>query len=55
MLHINLVTPDLKKTYEFLHKEFGSEKVEMDSTKFLDSSDIRISKTSFKTLYTKIK
>ena len=28
MLHIELVTPDGEKTYEFLHKLFGSKKVE---------------------------
>ena len=37
MLHIELVTPDIEKTYELLHKVFGSEKVEIEFANFLDS------------------
>ncbi len=42
MLHIELVTPDLEKTYEFLHKVFGSEKVEIEFANFLDTPFMRI-------------
>ena len=42
MLHIELVTSDLEKTYELLHKVFGSEKVEIDFANFLDSPFMRI-------------
>ena len=37
MLHIELVVPDLEKTYQFLQKVFGSEKVEIKFAQFLDS------------------
>ena len=37
MMHIELVTPDLEKTYEFLHNVFGSEKVEIEFANFLDN------------------
>jgi catechol 2,3-dioxygenase-like lactoylglutathione lyase family enzyme len=37
MLHIELVVPDAKKTYQFLHRVFGSEKVENEFYEFLDS------------------
>ena len=37
MMHIELVTPDIEKTYEFLHKVFGSEKVEIEFANFLDA------------------
>ncbi|MHA1933215.1 MAG: VOC family protein [Promethearchaeota archaeon] len=37
MMHIELVTPDIEKTYELLHKVFGSEKVEIDFANFLDA------------------
>jgi len=42
MLHIELVTPDLEKTYELLHKVFGSEKVEIEFADFLDTPFMRI-------------
>ncbi|MFW9943190.1 MAG: VOC family protein [Candidatus Thorarchaeota archaeon] len=37
MMHIELVTPDIEKTYELLHKVFGSEKVEIEFANFLDN------------------
>lgn len=37
MMHIELVTPDLEKTYELLQKVFGSEKVEIEFADFLDT------------------
>ncbi|MFX1456784.1 MAG: VOC family protein [Promethearchaeota archaeon] len=37
MLHIELVVPDIEKTYQFLHDVFGSEKVETEFAEFLDS------------------
>ncbi|MHA2283177.1 MAG: hypothetical protein ACXAC5_20235 [Promethearchaeota archaeon] len=37
MLHIELVTPDLGKTYELLNTVFGSEKVEIEFANFLDA------------------
>ena len=37
MMHIELVTPEIEKTYELLHKVFGSEKVEIDFANFLDA------------------
>ncbi|MFX0081208.1 MAG: VOC family protein [Candidatus Hodarchaeota archaeon] len=37
MLHIELVTPDLNKTYELLNKVFGSEKVEIEFANFLST------------------
>ncbi|MEE8398632.1 MAG: VOC family protein, partial [Desulfobacterales bacterium] len=37
MLHIELVTGDSKKTFSFLHDVFGTEKVEIDFAKLLDS------------------
>ncbi|MCK4285464.1 MAG: VOC family protein, partial [Candidatus Lokiarchaeota archaeon] len=37
MIHIELVTPDIEKTYELLHKVFGSEKVEIEFANFLNS------------------
>ncbi|MCK4286942.1 MAG: VOC family protein, partial [Candidatus Lokiarchaeota archaeon] len=36
MLHIELVVPDIEKTYQFLHDVFGSEKVEVKFAEFLD-------------------
>jgi catechol 2,3-dioxygenase-like lactoylglutathione lyase family enzyme len=36
MLHIELVVPDIEKTYQFLHDVFGSEKVELKFAEFLD-------------------
>ncbi len=42
MLHIELVTPDLEKTYELLHTVFGSEKVEVEFANFLDTPFMRI-------------
>ena len=37
MMHIELVTPDIEKTYELLHKVFGSEKVEIEFADLLDT------------------
>ncbi|MFW9782996.1 MAG: VOC family protein [Candidatus Heimdallarchaeota archaeon] len=37
MLHIEIVTPDLEKTYELLSKVFGSEKVEIEFSNFLNA------------------
>jgi catechol 2,3-dioxygenase-like lactoylglutathione lyase family enzyme len=37
MLHIELVTADLEKTYQLLNKVFGSEKVELEFADFLDA------------------
>jgi len=37
MLHIELVTPDLEKTYHLLNKVFGSEKVEVEFANFLST------------------
>jgi len=37
MMHIELVTPDIEKTYELLHNVFGSEKVELEFADFLDT------------------
>jgi len=37
MLHIELVTPDAEKTFAFLNKIFGSQKVEIDFANLLDS------------------
>lgn len=37
MLHIELIVPDIEKTYQFLHDVFGSEKVETKFAEFLDS------------------
>ncbi|MHA2391106.1 MAG: VOC family protein [Promethearchaeota archaeon] len=42
MLHIELVTSDLGKTYEFLNNAFGSEKVEIEFANFLDTPFMRI-------------
>ena len=42
MLHIELVTPDLKKTHELLNKVFGSEKVEIKFADLLDSPFMHI-------------
>ncbi|MFW9879399.1 MAG: VOC family protein [Candidatus Thorarchaeota archaeon] len=42
MMHIELVTPDLEKTYEILHKVFGSEKVEIEFADFLDTPFMHI-------------
>ncbi|MHA2037516.1 MAG: VOC family protein [Promethearchaeota archaeon] len=36
MLHIELVVPDLERTYQFLHDVFGSERVEVEFAEFLD-------------------
>jgi catechol 2,3-dioxygenase-like lactoylglutathione lyase family enzyme len=37
MMHIELVTSDIEKTYELLHNVFGSEKVEIEFANFLDN------------------
>jgi catechol 2,3-dioxygenase-like lactoylglutathione lyase family enzyme len=42
MLHIELVTPDIEKTYQLLHKVFGSEKVEVKFAEFLDSKFAKV-------------
>lgn len=42
MLHIELVTPDLEKTYQLLHNVFGSEKIEIEFADLLDSPFMRI-------------
>ena len=42
MLHFELVTPDAEKSYTFLSKMFGSEKVEIDFANMLDSDFMRI-------------
>ncbi len=42
MMHIELVTPDLEKTFELLHKVFGSEKVEIEFANSLDSPISRV-------------
>jgi len=42
MLHIELVTNDAEKTYELLHKLFGSEKVEIEFANLLDSPFMHI-------------
>lgn len=42
MLHIELVTNDAEKTYELLHKVFGSEKVEIEFADFLDTPFMHI-------------
>ncbi len=42
MLHIELVTPDAEKTHEFLHKLFGTEKVELEFASILDSDFMHI-------------
>jgi catechol 2,3-dioxygenase-like lactoylglutathione lyase family enzyme len=42
MMHIELVTPDIEKTYELLHTVFGSEKVEIEFANFLDSPASRV-------------
>ncbi|MBY8992328.1 MAG: VOC family protein [Candidatus Lokiarchaeota archaeon] len=42
MLHIELVTPDLEKTYELLRNVFGSEKVEIEFADLLDSPFMHI-------------
>ena len=42
MLHIELVTPDLEKTYELLQKVFGSEKVEIEFADLLDTPFMHI-------------
>jgi len=42
MLHIELVVPDVEKTYQFLHKVFGSEKVEIKFAEFLDSEFAKV-------------
>ncbi len=42
MMHIELVTPDIEKTYELLHKVFGSEKVEIEFANFLESPISRV-------------
>jgi catechol 2,3-dioxygenase-like lactoylglutathione lyase family enzyme len=42
MLHIELVTPDVEETYQFLNGVFGSRKVEEDFAGFLDSPLMRI-------------
>ncbi|MFX1324866.1 MAG: VOC family protein [Promethearchaeota archaeon] len=42
LLHIELVTPDIEKTYQFLHKVFGSEKVEVKFAEFLGSEFAKV-------------
>ncbi|MHA2282975.1 MAG: VOC family protein [Promethearchaeota archaeon] len=42
MLHIELVTPDIEKTYQFLHDVFGSEKVEVNFAEFLDGEYAKV-------------
>jgi hypothetical protein len=42
MLHIELVTPDAEKTFELLHKLFGTEKVEIEFSGILDSEFMHI-------------
>jgi len=42
MLHFELVTPDAEKSYTFLSKIFGSEKVEIDFANMLNSDFMRI-------------
>ena len=42
MMHIELVTPDIEKTYETLNKVFGSEKVEIEFADLLDTPFMRI-------------
>ncbi|MBW2087247.1 MAG: VOC family protein, partial [Deltaproteobacteria bacterium] len=42
MLHIELVVHDVEETYQFLHKVFGSEMVEQDFARFLDSPFMKI-------------
>jgi len=42
MMHIELVTPDIEKTYALLHKVFGSEKVEIEFADLLDTPFMRI-------------
>jgi hypothetical protein len=42
MLHIELTNPDNEKTYEFLHKLFGTEIVEKEFSSILDSDFMRI-------------
>ena len=42
MMHIELVTPDIEKTYELLHEVFGSEKVEIEFANFLNSPISRV-------------
>ncbi len=42
IMHIELVTSDLEKTYEILHKVFGSEKVEIEFADLLDTPFMRI-------------
>ena len=42
MLHFELVTPDAEKSYEFLSRIFGSEKVEIDFSNMLDSDFMHI-------------
>ncbi len=42
MLHIELTVNDAEETYRFLHKVFGSEKVELEFANFLDSPFMKI-------------
>ena len=42
MLHIELTTADAEETYRFLHKVFGSEKVELKFANFLDSAFMKV-------------
>ena len=42
MLHVELTTSDNDATYEFLHKLFGTEKVEKEFSSVLDSDFMRI-------------
>ena len=42
MLHIELVTPDAEKTYELLHKIFGSKKVEKLFSSLIDTKFMHI-------------
>lgn len=43
MLHIELVVPDIEKTYQFLHDVFGSEQVEIEFAEFLDGDFSKVS------------
>ncbi|MHA2179911.1 MAG: VOC family protein [Promethearchaeota archaeon] len=42
MMHIELVTSDIEKTYELLQKTFGSEKVEIEFADLLDTPFMHI-------------
>lgn len=42
MLHIELTTADAEESYRFLHKVFGSEKVELKFANFLDGTFMKV-------------